>query len=61
MSDCQITGGRLRAARWINFKVVDIRYVMRDGIPVLQAGRVWSEGSKQGIEWTDVPIVEEEK
>lgn len=49
------------AVRWLDPKVIDVRYVTRDGSPVLQAGRMWVEGAKTGIEWTDVPTVEEEK
>jgi hypothetical protein len=54
-------GGYLTAVKCLDPRIVDVRYVLRDGTPVLQAGRAWVQGGEHGIEWSDVPIVEEEK
>ena len=34
------------------------RLALRNGMPILQASRIWTDGDDAGIEWSDAPTVD---
>ena len=49
-------GGDLTAARVV-YSPTAWRLARRNGELILQAGSLWVQGSKSGVEWNDVPTV----
>jgi len=39
--------------------ILGLRYQQRGTERVLQVGRLWTKGTAHGIDWTDVPTVDE--
>lgn len=48
-------------AKIVDDRVAGLRYVRRDGLLVLQTAHAWARGSERGIQWRDVPVVDEGK
>lgn len=61
MSDLDLKNATISAARMQNTKPSDYRLVKRGSDYVLQGCFTWTEGSKFGAEWRDLPTVTEEQ
>lgn len=48
-------------AKIVDDRVAGLRYVRRDGLLVLQTAHAWERGSERGVQWRDVPVVDEEE
>jgi hypothetical protein len=49
----------ITAAKLVDLRIVGIRYQQNGVERVLQIGRIWTQGTMHGVEWTDVPTVDE--
>ena len=62
MNDLKVSGVVI-APKIIGSEIVGIRYVRRSSDPaaqpVLQVAHWWSKGAERGLEWSDVPTVDE--
>lgn len=51
----------ISAAKIVDNRVAGLRYVRRGGLLVLQTAHAWERGSERGVQWRDVPVVDEEE
>lgn len=49
----------ITAAKVVDSRIIGVRGQQRGTVRVLQMAHAWSQGYQRGIDWVDVPLVDE--